>query len=67
MSGMQENIRMLMNNQLNKGDCYSFKCNKCGKCCTNHSGITLTPFDLWKIAGHMEMSVENVIDNFCIQ
>lgn len=67
MSGMQENIRMLMNNQLKLDDCYSFKCNKCGKCCTNHTGITLTPFDLWNIAKEMKLSVENVIGSFCIR
>ena len=64
---MQENINMLLKNQLKKEDSYSFKCNKCGKCCTNHTGIILTPYDIYNIGRKLGMSVENVIDIYCIQ
>lgn len=64
---MQDNYNMLLNNQLNKDDCYNFKCNKCGKCCTNHTGIILTPFDIYNMAKKLEMSIENAISLYCVR
>ena len=51
-------------NQLGMEDIFQFKCNSCGKCCKNREDIILPPYDLFKIAQHLHMSAEAVVEKY---
>ena len=65
MSNLDNELKMLRNNQLKKDDIFDFKCNACGKCCRRHDDIILTPYDLYEIAAKLEISVEKVVYDYC--
>ena len=67
MSNLDYELKMLRNNRLGKEDIFDFKCKACGKCCRRHDDIVLTPYDLYEIAAKLEISVEEVVYNNCVQ
>lgn len=65
MGNMDNKVELLHNNQLGKDDTFNFKCNKCGKCCYDHTGIILTPYDLFHMAVKLNTSMEEVVAKYC--
>lgn len=57
--------KMLMENQMQETDIFSFKCDGCGKCCYSTSDIVLTPYDLFYMASELKVIVEDVINRYC--
>lgn len=46
-------------------DTFYFKCRGCGKCCKERHDIMLNPRDLFKIARHLNMQMEDVVKKYC--
>lgn len=46
-------------------DTFSFTCKACGKCCKNREDIILTPFDVFRIAGYLGRTPEEIITRYC--
>ena len=65
MGNMDNKAELLHNNQVGKEDIYNFKCKKCGKCCYNHTGIILTPYDLFWAAVKLNTSTEDIVSKYC--
>jgi len=51
--------------KLGKDDTFAFGCNKCGDCCRERGDTLLSPIDLYRIAGHLNKSVADVIREYC--
>ena len=65
MGNMDNKAELLHNNQVGKKDIYNFKCKKCGKCCYNHTGIIMTPYDLFWTAVKLNTSTEDIVSKYC--
>ena len=50
---------------LKPGQKFRFHCDQCGDCCRNREDILLTPFDLFRIAGHLGIAPGEVVKNHC--
>ncbi|SHO54132.1 YkgJ family cysteine cluster protein [Anaerocolumna xylanovorans] len=46
-------------------DTFPFTCKACGKCCKNRRDIVLTPFDVFRIAGYLGRTPEEIISRYC--
>lgn len=48
-------------------DKFEFKCRSCGDCCTSNAAeeILLSPYDLYTMANGLNISIKDVIDNYC--
>lgn len=57
--------RLLSYPKLNKDDVFTYGCNECGACCRNREDILLSPLDLYKMAKHLNMSIKDVIKDYC--
>ena len=64
MGNMDNKAELLHNNQVGKEDIYNFKCKKCGKCCYKHTGIILTPYDLFWAAVKLNTSTEDIVSKY---
>ena len=51
--------------KLGKDDTFTFGCNRCSKCCREREDILLTPLDLFKIAGYLKKSIQEVLEEYC--
>jgi len=58
-----EEIKKLETIGLN--DTFSFTCKACGKCCRNRKDIVLTPYDVFRIAGYLGRTAEEIITRYC--
>lgn len=47
-------------------DTIKFDCKRCGRCCSNRNDIILNPFDVYKIAKGLSITMEEVIDKYCV-
>ena len=46
-------------------DTIKFNCKQCGKCCSGRSDIILNPFDVYQIAKALNITTQDVINNYC--
>lgn len=44
-----------------------FKCHQCGECCKGYGGTLVNDSDVQAIAGHIGVSAESVILDYCVQ
>jgi len=44
---------------------FLFECRGCGKCCKNREDILLNPRDLFRIAQHLYLKPEEVVERYC--
>ena len=51
--------------KLGKDDAFAFGCNRCGKCCRDREDILLTPLDLFKIAKHLNKTIQDILTDYC--
>ena len=51
--------------KLGMEDSFAFTCVRCGRCCRNREDILLTPFDLFKMAKHLNMKIDEVMEQYC--
>jgi hypothetical protein len=51
--------------RLSKNDTFNFGCNECGACCRDREDILLTPFDVFRIAKHLKMSIHDMLEEYC--
>ncbi|HBA48550.1 MAG TPA: hypothetical protein DCZ91_12280 [Lachnospiraceae bacterium] len=51
--------------KLSLQDRFRFSCDGCGKCCRDRGDITLSPYDLVRITGYLEITLEEFIDTYC--
>ena len=61
----EEKIEMLKNNQLTENDTFKFCCNQCGECCRHRYDIILSPYDLYRIARYLKMTIPELISKYC--
>ncbi len=47
-------------------DSFTFRCTQCGQCCRNREDILVSPFDLFRIAKHFDISPEEAFSRYCI-
>ena len=45
----------------------AFDCKRCGHCCQGEGGIVLTPRDRKRLAGHLALSVDDMLKQFAEQ
>ena len=50
---------------LKPGEKFRFHCDQCGDCCRHREDILLTPFDLFRIAGHLGITPGEVVKTYC--
>ena len=62
---MNYDIEKIMKQVLRSKDTFDFKCNECGKCCRNREDILLTPYDIYRLAKHLELKPIEVFDKYC--
>jgi len=66
---MDKRLEEIYNNldtlKIGINDTFYFKCRSCGKCCKNRYDIMLTPRDLFRIARHLNMTIEDVVKKYC--
>jgi Fe-S-cluster containining protein len=55
----------LIKNRLELDDTFDFKCTKCGKCCKNRDDLILTPYDIFRLAKHLQIRPRKVIRKYC--
>lgn len=58
-------MKNLIENQLTEEDVFEFGCVQCGECCRNRHDILLNPYDLYRIAGFLNMKIPEVIEKYC--
>lgn len=58
-------VQDLKNKKLNPQDKFRFKCRACGKCCRNRHDIILPPYDVYKISKYLNLSPEEMINQYC--
>lgn len=46
-------------------DTFRFRCSQCGKCCIHREDILLSPYDLYKIAGELQLNPIEVCKRYC--
>ena len=44
---------------------FQFHCTQCGQCCIHREDILLNPQDLFRIAKHLEQTIQDVVEHFC--
>lgn len=52
-------------NFIGENDSFSFGCTCCGACCRHREDILLSAYDLWRIAGYLHKSIEEIVDVYC--
>ena len=62
LKAIGENIEQM---RIGLDDTFSFECRGCGKCCKNREDILLTPRDLFRIAKHLYLEPEEVVERYC--
>jgi len=60
-----EDIITINKHTLKPGQKFRFHCNQCGDCCRNREDILLTPFDLFRVAGHLGITPVEVVKTYC--
>ncbi len=45
---------------------FLFHCTACGACCKGRHDILVTPWDLYRLAGHLHMEMNQLIQTYCI-
>ena len=61
-----DEIWRLLQKPLSPDDTFNFHCTGCGECCKHREDITLTPFDLVRIAKYLDIRVEEVFTKYCV-
>lgn len=56
---------MDMSRRLSLDDTFQFKCKGCGKCCHYREDIILTPYDVYRIAGFLGRTMEEILETYC--
>ena len=51
--------------RLGPDDTFRFKCYGCGKCCRDREDILLNPRDLFRLAKHLKLEPNQLIDRYC--
>lgn len=46
-------------------DTIKFNCKRCGRCCSGRSDIIINPFDVYKIAKHLNITTQKVVEDYC--
>lgn len=61
------NAKMAMaeNNAIGLDDEFEFACLACGNCCRNREDLLVTPYDIFRIAKYLQMSMKEVIEKYC--
>lgn len=59
-----EDIITAKTRALKPGQKFRFHCMQCGDCCRHREDILLTPFDLFRIAGHLSITPGEVAKQF---
>lgn len=62
---MKEILNAFKNNKLTPDSSFRFHCTQCGKCCINRDDIILSPLDLFRIAKELNLSMEEVLKQYC--
>jgi len=62
LQAIVENLEQM---RLGLDDTFSFECRGCGKCCKNREDILLNPQDLFRIAQHLYLKPEEVVERYC--
>ena len=62
---MRAIVEMAQMQQIEKDGKFCFTCTACGKCCKNRDDIILNPFDLYRMAKHLHMKIEDVAAKYC--
>ena len=60
-----EDIITVNKHALQPGQTFRFHCTQCGDCCRHREDILLTPFDLFRIAGHLGITPGEVVKTYC--
>src|ERR1700676_2920679 len=63
---MTEELRRDFGHQMNRNSPFSYVCNACGLCCHNKV-ITLSPYDLMRLARSANLSTCEAIERFTIR
>lgn len=53
-------------NHLTLDDSFQFRCKQCGQCCKHREDILVSPHDLFRLAQHLSLTPEQVIEQYCI-
>ncbi len=61
----EDKIEKLKNNKLGENDTFEFGCTQCGECCRNRHDILLLPYDLYRIAKFLNLTISEVIVKYC--
>lgn len=59
-------IEELQEKSLGLDDTFPFHCRSCGKCCRHRYDISLSAFDLYRIAQFFGRPTRDIIDRYCI-
>lgn len=64
---MDRRLKNIMENYKKVGvnEAFEFHCTQCGKCCINREDILLNPKDLFNIAKLLNMTPEQVVEEYC--
>ena len=60
-----EDIINASKHALKPGQTFRFHCTQCGDCCRHREDILLTPYDLFRIAGHLGITPGEVVKTCC--
>ena len=56
----------MMKRALKLDDSFAFRCDQCGDCCRHREDILISPYDLFRIARHLSVTPESIIDRYFI-
>ena len=62
----RERYEELLKHTIGLDDSFRFHCNACGQCCKNRDDILLNPYDLYRIANHLNIEMGQVIQDYCV-
>src|SRR5689334_1577704 len=64
-SDIERMIALMENKAVGLDDEFDFVCEACGDCCRNREDLVVTPYDIFRIAKHLQMSTKAVIEKYC--
>lgn len=56
----------LLEHTIGLDDTFRFHCTACGQCCKNREDILLNPYDLYRIANHLNVEMGHVVQDYCV-
>lgn len=62
MTNSEKRVEEMENNMVGLDDIMTFSCDNCGKCCCNTFGLTVSPFDIYRISRQLSITPDEWID-----